>query len=116
MLKVREVFEVRGRGTIAVVEPPPPGIVVRVGSTLRRADGVTWTVDGIESGRAPALVLRGDVKPAEGDALEVVAPPPVATIRAMLAGLSNEDFLAALPDRCLGCGSPALPCHCNNDD
>lgn len=33
-------------------------------------------------------------------------------IRAALEALSDDDYLAALPARCLGCGSAALPCHC----
>jgi hypothetical protein len=82
MMRVKEVFKIKGRGTVATVETDGP--CPANGSQVRRlADGQTFTVHGVErfgtrlgtAGKSgePVGLLLGDADIAAGDELERAA-------------------------------------------
>lgn len=88
-MKIESIFQVKGRGTVAVCVPLT---CPHVGSLLRHADGRTWLITSIEqsgkwyAGDYTGLLIRpaaeGQAEPVEGDEVEMVEPLTLATLLA----------------------------------
>lgn len=77
-------WTIRGRG-YAVVMALASGERANVGDRLRRADGATWTLSGVESGAvAERCILTGDAPPRVGDELTVLPEDPGRPVRGSL--------------------------------
>ncbi len=63
-------WQIKGRGC-AVILVLEAGERAEVGDRLRRADGATWVLSGIECGAVDgAVLLRGGAPPSVGDELD----------------------------------------------
>jgi hypothetical protein len=99
-VKIESIFQVKGRGTVAVCVPPS---TPHVGSILRHADGRVWLVASVEQ-RLAALLIRpaaeGQAELVEGDDVEMVEPLTLAArVAAMEARIATLDALKAIGDR-----------------
>lgn len=80
MMKIIDVFQIKGRGTVAttVTDGPCP---LHGTNIIRTRDGAVWTITGVErfckylrtvgeKGESVGLLLRGDAVPLPGDEIE----------------------------------------------
>ena len=69
-----------------------------------------------ESGSRGSCVLNVDDVRTFSDVLRFLKAPSVTEVRAMLAKLSDAEFLEAIEGRCVHCGTKNPRCHCMNDE
>lgn len=69
-----------------------------------------------ESGSRGSRTLDVDDARTFSDVLRFLKAPSVAEARAMLAKLSNAEFLEAIEGRCAHCGAKDPRCQCWNDE